>query len=159
MKTNFYRLYLLLIRKHMYECTIYVWHTQNFPLEKFPCKIVSKQKRIERWKKRTKHQRHWNERAMLSCNLSPLYHHSLSLSLSALSYAPLGTRRRDDTKENGVKTLPNCCYCFCFVLCCFSLIFASKTFCPTGTGRGRERKRGRFDSSAADYLYFCSFFH
>lgn len=84
---------------------------------------------------------------------------SLSLSLSALSYAPLGTRRRDDTKENGVKTLPNCCYCFCFVLCCFSLIFASKTFCPTGTGRGRERKRGRFDSSAADYLYFCSFFH
>lgn len=90
---------------------------------------------------------------MLSCNLSPIYHHSLSLSLSALSYAPLGTRRRDDTKENGVKTLPNCCYCFCFVLCCFSLIFASKTFCPTGTGRGRERER-EADSTALPLIIY-----
>lgn len=98
----------------------------------------------------------WARYALLQ-SLSSLSSLALSLSLSALSYAPLGTRRRDDTKENGVKTLPNCCYCFCFVLCCFSLIFASKTFCPTGTGRGREREKERQIRQLCRWLFIFLF--
>lgn len=67
--------------------------------------------------------------------LQSLYH---SLSLCALSYAPLGTIRSDDTKENGVKTLPNCCYCFCFVLLLFDI--CEQNVLPNRHGAGQREK-------------------
>lgn len=77
----------------------------------------------------------WARYALLQ-SLSSLS--SLTLSLSALSYAPLGTRRRDDTKENGVKTLPNCCYCFCFVLLFFDI--CEQNVLPNRHGAGQREK-------------------
>lgn len=79
-------------------------------------------------------------------SLALLLSHAQSLSCSS------GTKRRD-AKENGVKTLPNCCYCFCFVLFLFDI--CEQNVLPNRYGAGQRRAAvfSKFDSSAAEHFF------
>lgn len=112
---------------------MYVWHIKIF---------LSKNFHVKSFQNKSELRDERNEQNISGIEMSALCSPSISLSLSlslwALSYAPLGTRRSDDTKENGVKTLPNCCYCFCFVLLLFDI--CEQNVLPNRDGAGQREK-------------------